>query len=132
MNLVDHVSCTCTDLDRSRAFYDAIMQALGVERVVDDGKRIGYGRRCRPGDEQHSYFSVFLSPRSVTPERKRHIAFKASDRAAVERFFRAGLAAGGRGDLEPALRPEYHEAYYSAFLSDPDGNRLEAVCHGRP
>jgi catechol 2,3-dioxygenase-like lactoylglutathione lyase family enzyme len=58
-----------------------------------------------------------------------HVAFRAPDRAAVDAFHTAGLAAGGRDNGAPGLRPEYHESYYGAYLLDPDGNNIEAVCH---
>jgi len=125
--MLDHVSITVSNLDRATAFYDAVMSALGVECVVRDEWKLGYGRRSRPGDDRHSYISVLRSSGSVVAD-NRHWCFRATDRASVDRFHAAGLAAGGRCDGPPGLR-DYHGAYYAAFLLDPDGNRIEAVCH---
>lgn len=129
MNLIDHVSVTVQDLERARSIYDAILVPLGAERVVSNEKKIGYGQRCRPGDSQHSYFTVYLSVRVTPPSRKRHVAFKAPSRAAVDAFFEGGVRHGAKVDLSPQVHPEYHPGYYSAFLVDPWGNRLEAVFH---
>jgi catechol 2,3-dioxygenase-like lactoylglutathione lyase family enzyme len=128
MFLLDHVSIAVSDLDRARSFYDAVMSALGAAKVYDRSDALGYGARCRPGDAEHTYLAVCSSPGSFAPAR-RHWCFKASTRAMVDAFHRAGLAAGGGDDGPPGLRPGYHPSYYAAFLLDPDGNRLEAVCH---
>ena len=89
---------------------------------------IGYGVRNRPGDDGHSYISVRAAGGPVVADR-RHWCFRAPDRAAVDAFHAAGLAHGGQDDGAPGLRLEYHPHYYAAFLLDPDGNRVEAVCH---
>jgi catechol 2,3-dioxygenase-like lactoylglutathione lyase family enzyme len=82
-------------------------------------------------DPGRSYLSV-LAGSGPEPESRRHWCFKAPDRAAVDAFWRAGLDAGGTDDGGPGLRPHYHPHYYAAFLRDPAGNRVEAVCHGAP
>jgi catechol 2,3-dioxygenase-like lactoylglutathione lyase family enzyme len=128
MLLLDHVSIAVSDLARSRPFYDATMTALGAEKVYDRADALGYGVRCRPGAADHTYLAVYSSDGSFGPSR-RHWCFKASTRAMVDEFHRSGLAAGGRDDGPPGLRPHYHPSYYAAFLLDPDGNRVEAVCH---
>lgn len=132
MQLLDHVSITVTRLDAARPFYDAVMQALDADKVYDRPEALGYGERCRPGSSQHTYLSVFASP-DAPPDgaygARRHWCFKASSRKAVDAFHAAGLAHGGRDEGAPGLRPGYHPQYYAAFLLDPDGNRLEAVCH---
>lgn len=144
MQLLDHVSITVARLDAARPFYDAIMQALGADKVYDRPDALGYGERCGPGDGGHTYLSVFAvhedtggDTPGVTPgvaavtasASRRHWCFKASSRAAVDAFHAAGLAHGGRDDGAPGLRAHYHPLYYAAFLLDPDGNRVEAVCH---
>lgn len=120
--MFDHVSITAGDLDRAQLFYDATMTALGYPRVYRSDRGIGYGARGGAG----SYLSVFLGD-SVVADR-RHWAFRAASRAAVRAFHAAALASGGRDDGAPGLRPEYDPTYYAAFVLDPDGNRLEAVC----
>lgn len=132
MQLLDHVSITVSGLDAARPFYDAVMHALGADKVHDRPDALGYGERCRPGNGQHTYLSV-LAAMAARPDAafgaRRHWCFKAPSRAAVDAFHAAGLAHGGRDDGAPGLRPQYHPQYYAAFLLDPDGNRLEAVCH---
>lgn len=132
MHLLDHVSITVARIDAARPFYDAIMQALGADKVHDRPDALGYGQRCRPGDGDHTYLSVLATP-GAAPEAasgaRRHWCFKAPTRAAVDAFHAAGLAHGGRDDGAPGLRTDYHPLYYAAFLLDPDGNRVEAVCH---
>jgi catechol 2,3-dioxygenase-like lactoylglutathione lyase family enzyme len=128
--MLDHVSITVTDLARARPFYDAVMAALGQPKVWDDADGFGYGLRSDALHPQRSYFSV-RPVAGLKPDR-RHWCFKAESRAAVAAFHAAALANGGRDDGAPGPRPEYHPTYYAAFVLDPDGNRLEAVCHGRP
>lgn len=128
MFLLDHVSIGVPDLQQARPFYDAIMSALGAPKVYDRSDAIGYGERCRPNDTQATFLAVYLDASNIA-ESRRHWCFKAASRAQVDAFYAAGLATGGRGDGAPGLRPHYHEQYYAAFLIDPAGNRVEAVCH---
>lgn len=124
-HLLDHLSIPVRDLDRSGAFYDAVLGALGVTREWRSEDRIRYGERGAPGA---TYLSIVLdvdAPASTGA----HWAFRAADTAAVDAFHAAGLTHGGTDDGAPGPRPAYHEAYYGAFLRDPDGNRVEAVCH---
>lgn len=126
--MLDHVSITVSDFPRALPFYDAIMQALGVPCVRRDESSVGYGIRNRPDDDSHTYLSVFASRGGVVAD-NRHWCFRAPDRAAVDAFHAAALANGGRDDGPPGLRRDYHPSYYAAFVFDPDGNRIEAVCH---
>ena len=128
MQLLDHVSIAVPDIDAARVFYDAIMQPLGATKVYDRADAIGYGERCNAADTASTCVAIYLDPAPVAANR-RHWCFKAASRAHVDAFFAAGLAAGGRSDGEPGLRPHYHRDYYAAFLVDPAGNRVEAVCH---
>jgi catechol 2,3-dioxygenase-like lactoylglutathione lyase family enzyme len=128
MQLLDHVSIGVADLDAARPFYDAIMNALGAVKVYDRPNALGYGERCSAADAQSSCLAVYLDPSPIEAN-KRHWCFKAATRAQVDAFHAAGLAAGGRSDGAPGLRPHYHAHYYGAFLVDPAGNRVEAVCH---
>jgi catechol 2,3-dioxygenase-like lactoylglutathione lyase family enzyme len=128
MQLLDHVSITVTDLARATLFYEAIMSALGVSKVYERDDAVGFGQRNRPNDDLHTYFSLFRSS-AATPDPRRHWCFRARSTAEVRAFFEAGLRAGGVADGEPGLRPNYHRAYFAAFLKDPEGNRVEAVFH---
>jgi catechol 2,3-dioxygenase-like lactoylglutathione lyase family enzyme len=128
MQLLDHVSIAVPDLDTARTFYDAIMAALGAEKVYDRADALGYGARCSSRDTVSTCVAVYLDPVEIGVNR-RHWCFKAASRAQVDAFFDAGLAGGGRSDGAPGLRLHYHDSYYAAFLIDPAGNRVEAVCH---
>jgi catechol 2,3-dioxygenase-like lactoylglutathione lyase family enzyme len=120
--LLDHLSIQCADVAASAAFYDAVLAPLGGSRIMDFGSVIGFGRDGMP--------DFWLGPfDSGDGFRESHIAFKAPDRAAVRAFFDAAKAAGAAVLDEPRVWPEYHESYYGAFVRDPDGNNVEAVCH---
>jgi catechol 2,3-dioxygenase-like lactoylglutathione lyase family enzyme len=120
--MLDHVGFQCTDLPASAAFYDAVLEPLGGSRVMDYDVAIGYGVPPEPD----FWISAFDSGEGF---RESHIAFAAADRATVRAFFDAALAHGAEVLHEPRLWPEYHEHYYGAFVRDPDGNNVEAVCH---
>lgn len=119
--LIDHLHLVVKDLAASRRFYGAVLDALGVPI----------------GGEAETFFwadELFVSsadsPAALGKLTGRcHLAFQAKDRAAVEAFYKAGLAAGGTDNGAPGERP-YHPGYYAAFLLDPDGNNIEAVFHG--
>lgn len=119
--LIDHLHMVVADLDASRRFYGAVAQALGVPI----------------GGEGETYFwidELFVSsPDSEAALGKltgrHHLAFQAADRAMVEAFHAAAIAAGGTDNGAPGERP-YHPGYYAAFVLDPDGNNIEAVYHG--
>ena len=120
--MIDHVAIQCADMSASASFYDAVLAPLGGVRVMDFGVVIGYGTPERP--------DFWIGPfNSGEGFRESHLAFSAADRAAVRAFFDAAVAAGGEVLHEPRLWPEYHEHYYGAFVRDPDGNNVEAVCH---
>jgi catechol 2,3-dioxygenase-like lactoylglutathione lyase family enzyme len=125
---LDHVSITVRQLDAARPFYDAALAALGIAKVGDAADALRYGQRNRAGDDAHGYLTIRQSA-AMQPDEGRHWCLRAPDRAAVDRFYAAGLAQGGRDAGAPGLRPHYHAHYYAAFLYDPDGNKIEAVCH---
>ncbi|MBS7539278.1 VOC family protein [Ancylobacter lacus] len=129
--MLDHVSITVSDPRTALPFWDAVMAALGIPRVWRREDAAGYGIRNDAGDDAHSYLTVLASSGTVVPD-NRHWCFRAPNRAAVDAFHRAALAQGGRCDGPPGLRPQYHAAYYAAFVLDPDGNRIEAVHHRVP
>ena len=128
MQLLDHVSISVRSLARSKAFYLAVMAALGVKPVYERVDAIGFGERNRTGDDGHTYISVFESA-AASADPRRHCCFRAASRAQVDAFHAAGLAAGGKSEGAPGLR-DYHPGYYAAFLLDPEGNKVEAVFHG--
>jgi catechol 2,3-dioxygenase-like lactoylglutathione lyase family enzyme len=129
--VIDHVSMTVPDLVTAARFYDAVMAALGVPGVGRSDDWVGYGLRADAAHPGRSYLSLRAGPRPE-PAVGRHWCFKAADRAAVEGFWQAGIAAGGADEGPPGLRPHYHPGYFAAFLRDPAGNRIEAVCHEAP
>jgi len=120
--MLDHLSIQCRDVQRSAAFYDSVLAPLGGSRVLDFGQVIGYGVAPQP--------TFWVGPLvGDGPNREVHVAFSATDRAAVLAFFDAAVAAGAPVLHEPRQWPEYHPGYYGAFVRDPDGNNVEAVCH---
>ena len=129
--MLDHVSIAVTDLAAAERFYDAVMAALGVVKVGSERDWIGYGRRCDAAQPDLTYLAI-QQGQAAPADHARHWCFKAPSRAAVDAFHAAGLATGGRDEGAPGLRPHYHPHYYAAFLADPEGNRLEAVCHRAP
>jgi catechol 2,3-dioxygenase-like lactoylglutathione lyase family enzyme len=125
--MLDHVSISVRDLVEATTFYDAVMDALGYPCVYRFDYAVGYGSRNTAQDDGHSYLKIVQGNDPSGGER--HWALRAHDRSAVERFYEAALASGGRDDGAPGLRAEFHPSYYAAFVLDPDGNRIEAVCH---
>ena len=120
--MLDHVGLQCSDLAVSAAFYDAVLAPLGGSRMMDFGVAMGYGVPPKPD----FWIGLFDSGEGF---RESHIAFAAPDRDSVRRFFDVAVAAGAEVLHEPRVFPEYHEHYYGAFVRDPDGNNVEAVCH---
>ena len=120
--MLDHVGVQCKDMAASAAFYDAVCAPLGAARMADFGVAMGYGSPPKP--------DFWISAQETGDGfRESHLAFTAPSREAVRAFFAAAVAAGAEVLHEPRLWPEYHEAYYGAFVRDPDGNNVEAVCH---
>ncbi|TAM89876.1 MAG: VOC family protein [Jatrophihabitans sp.] len=120
--MLDHVSIQVRDVAAAAAFYDAVLPSLGVTRLVDFGEVIGYGSPGMP--------DFWIGPQQTGEGfRETHIAFHAADRAAVRAFFDAATGSGAEVLHAPRLWPEYHQNYYGAFVRDPDGNNVEAVCH---
>ncbi len=126
--LLDHASLGVSDIERSRRFYDAALRPLGLVRIVDFGGGRGSDYGTAPGSLGVE-FTIARETASAAPSTGAHLCFRAPDRAAVKAFHEAALAAGGRDDGAPGLRPQYHADYYGAFVLDPDGHRIEAVCH---
>jgi catechol 2,3-dioxygenase-like lactoylglutathione lyase family enzyme len=120
--MIDHLSIQCADVDASAAFYDTVLATIGGRRILEFGEVIGYGVPPMP--------DFWLGPRQTGEGfRESHIAFSAPDRATVDSFFETATSAGAEVLHEPRMWPEYHPNYYGAFVRDPDGNNVEAVCH---
>lgn len=113
--LIDHVHLRVRDLDASKRFYRAVLEAVGRQVTTESDSHIG-------SDE------LWIDAADENGPSKVHLAFQAADHEAVKRFHAAGLAAGGRDNGGPGER-EYHPGYYAAFLLDPDGNNIEVVVH---
>ncbi len=128
--MIDHLSTYATDFNSTKAFYDAVLGTLGysmqAELVVDADPDLPGRRACAFGPDGRPVFWIVEVLETSTP---RHVAFVAENRESVSEFHAAGMSAGGEDLGAPGPRPIYHEHYYGAFLTDPDGNNVEAVCH---
>ncbi len=120
--MIDHVSVSVSDLDRSAAFYEAVLGVLGYAKLDARAATVGFGRK---------YAEFWLNHRPwmkpVDEDSGLHIALRAPSQEVVDAFHAAALAAGGACDGAPGFRPQHGEGYYAAFIRDPDGNRIEAV-----
>lgn len=121
--MLHHLSFGVRDLALSGAFYDAALGALGFRRVFEAGNAIGYG--LLDGED---VLYLQQRPDAAAPGPGFHLAFAAPSRAAVDAFHACALRAGGTDNGAPGPRPHYGPHYYAAFLVDPDGHRIEAVC----
>jgi catechol 2,3-dioxygenase-like lactoylglutathione lyase family enzyme len=119
--MLDHLGIQCVDMAASAAFYDTVLATLGGRRMMDFGVAMGFGI-----DKPDFWIGEHQTGEGF---KESHIAFEAADRAAVRAFFDAAVGTGAEVLHEPRLWPEYHENYYGAFVRDPDGNNVEAVCH---
>ena len=126
--MLDHIGFGVSDLARSKAFYEKALAPLGYRVVMQVTKAESGGayEGVGFGDARKPYF--WIGTGSALKGRL-HVAFMAKDRAAVDAFHQAALAAGATDNGAPGLRPHYHPSYYGAFVLDPDGHNVEAVCH---
>ena len=125
--MLDHVGYPVSDFAKAKAFYEKALLPLGItvqeevtKAMTGKDEHVGFGHGGFP------YFWIGTGKPAISGT---HIAFRAKSRAEVDEFHRAALAAGGQDNGAPGLRPHYHENYYGAFMLDPDGNNIEAVCH---
>lgn len=123
--MIDHVDITVSDIAVSEAFYLRALAPLGIKLVYRNASNVAGGQTLGFGASSLPTFCIRSGDRSTTPL---HIAFSATSRTAVDAFYAAALAAGGRDNGAAGLRPYYAENYYSAFILDPDGHNVEAVC----
>ncbi len=133
--MIDHMGVTVRDLQAAKAFYDAALAPLGVVVVMSvtaeqtgGTAHFGYGATQDRRDIQAGKPSFWISESQV-PTGPMHVALVAADRSQVDAFHAAALAAGGSDNGGPGVRPHYHPNYYAAFVLDPDGRNVEAVCH---
>jgi catechol 2,3-dioxygenase-like lactoylglutathione lyase family enzyme len=127
--MIDHLGFPVSDYARSKAFYEKALAPLGyalikeVRQNEQDAPAAGFGTAGKPD---------FWIGGEGGLNRAVHVAIHARDRASVDAFYQAALAAGGKDNGAPGLRAHYHPNYYGAFVLDPDGHNIEAVCHARP
>jgi catechol 2,3-dioxygenase-like lactoylglutathione lyase family enzyme len=121
-SVLDHIGLTVSDYARAKAFYTQALAPLGITPLMEFGSDAsGFGR--------HKPYFWIAAGSATTPI---HIAFGASTRAEVDAFYKAALAAGAKDNGAPGVRAHYHPDYYGAFVLDPDGHNVEAVCHAAP
>ena len=123
--MLDHIGIGVTDYEKAKAFYDLALAPLGITKVMEvTAAETGHADAAGYGADRPVFW--FGKTERATPM---HVAFTTKERAAVDAFYKAALAAGGRDNGGPGPRPHYHANYYAAFVLDPDGHNIEAVCH---
>jgi len=132
--MIDHMTMRVSDYEKSKAFYLAALTPLGYGLIVEmdhDGAKIAGFGWVRPDGGKKFDWWIVQAPAAVglATSGPTHLALLANDRVEVTAFYEAAIAAGGKDNGSPGLRPHYHADYYGAFVLDPDGNNIEAVCH---
>lgn len=135
--MIDHMTFRVTDMHITKAFYESALAPLGYLLMFEgshgDSHIVGFGQSKGAGADGapiDTWFVDGASPCGGHPVTTGcHLCWTAPDRIAVDAFYKAAMAAGGTDNGPPGLRPRYHAAYYAAFVIDPDGNNIEAVCH---
>jgi catechol 2,3-dioxygenase-like lactoylglutathione lyase family enzyme len=123
--MLDHLGINVSDYERSRDFYEKALAPLGYTLLMEPMPRFGgFGRDRKP--------DFWITDQREPTTKNVHVAFAAPDRPTVDAFHAAALEAGGTDNGAPGPRPMYHPGYYGAFVLDPDGNNVEAVCHRPP
>jgi len=123
--MFSHVTVGSNDFARSLKFYDAVMQTLGHSQMFSMEGAAAYGEPTGP----KTWVLFPFDKAKAVPGNGMHVAYAAQTRAEVDAFFKAALENGGTSEGEPGLRDYYHPNYYGAYVRDPDGNKLQAVCH---
>ena len=125
--MIDHIALQVNDLKKSQHFYDNALAPLGYKRLMEVPQKKEQGALTFGwGDSIQTDFWIGEGLRTKP---RLHIAFRADNHEQVDEFYRAALAAGGKEICKPGLLPAYHENYYGAYVFDPDGHNIEAVCH---
>jgi catechol 2,3-dioxygenase-like lactoylglutathione lyase family enzyme len=128
--MIDHMGIQVRDYEKSKAFYLKALGPLGYSVIVEFGRdevpELKDDKVCGLGEKQKPDFWLAVGQTPTSPQ---HLAFRAESRAIVDAFYKAALAAGGKSNGEPGVRPQYHPNYYGAFVIDINGHNLEAVCH---
>ena len=125
--MIDHVGFPVKDVERSKAFYSAALAPLGISAMMEITPEMTGGKEHHVGfGDTHPGFWIGTGDATGPSV---HLAFTAKSRAEVDAFYRAAMAAGAADNGPPGLRPQYHADYYGAFVRDPDGHNIEAVCH---
>jgi catechol 2,3-dioxygenase-like lactoylglutathione lyase family enzyme len=125
--MIDHLGLGVGDYEKSKAFYVQALKPLGIGIVMEvTAEETGSEAATGFGKGQKPFFWIGAGE---GPNGRIHVAFTADDRQIVDAFYDAAIAAGGRDNGKPGVRPHYHPNYYGAFVLDPDGNNIEAVCH---
>jgi catechol 2,3-dioxygenase-like lactoylglutathione lyase family enzyme len=132
--MIDHMTMRVSDYGKSKAFYLAALAPLAYSLMAEmehDGAKIGGFGWIRPDGRNKVDWWIVQAPAAagLAVSGPTHLALLAKDRAEVAAFYEAAMAAGGKDSGAPGLRPHYHADYYGAFVVDPDGNNIEAVCH---
>jgi catechol 2,3-dioxygenase-like lactoylglutathione lyase family enzyme len=125
--MIDHISITVSDYEKSKAFYLSALEPLGISLIMEVPAAQTKGSPfCGFGAEGKPFFWIGAGAPTT---KSGHVAFAADSRKMVDQFHAAALAAGAKDNGPPGLRPHYHPNYYGAFVLDPDGHNIEAVCH---
>ncbi|MFC3651982.1 VOC family protein [Dyella humi] len=125
--MIDHTGISVSNFEQSKAFYTKALSAIGYALLMEFPASVtgstdvaGFGEPPKPD---------FWISKGVPNQPRMHVAFRVNSRATVDAFYKAAMAAGGRDNGTPGIRPHYHQHYYGAFVLDPDGHNVEAVCH---
>jgi catechol 2,3-dioxygenase-like lactoylglutathione lyase family enzyme len=125
--MIDHIGFAVSNIERSKTFYVDALKPLGIGVLMEvSAEQTGADAHAGFGKDNKAFFWIGTGNK---PRGGAHVAFTAQTRAEVDSFYQAALAAGGRDNGAPGLRAYYHPSYYGAFVFDPDGNNIEAVCH---
>ena len=133
--MLDHINIRVADYELSKKFYEVALAPLGYTLAMESAAGAGFRRALIPDFWIKQGEPIRFGVRAESPELPGcggpavHVAFASDDRGTVDAFYRAALAAGARDNGAPGLRPDYHPNYYGAFVLDPDGYNIEAVCH---
>jgi catechol 2,3-dioxygenase-like lactoylglutathione lyase family enzyme len=119
--MIDHLGCGVSDMDRAVKWYEQALAPLGYKLMMRFPTAAGFGADGKP--------DFWIAPSGGSKPSPIHVAFVAKTRSVVDAFYAAAIAAGGTDNGKPGTRPLYHEHYYGAYVHDPDGHNVEAVCH---